>query len=218
MSGDVHVQFLERLRVKIPWSTQPYILVSARWCYLYRVVDKDGSTVDFMLTEKRDRAAALKFFNKAMGSSGIPEKINIDKSGSNTAALERINTLFFLCGLWHLLIEIRRIKYLNNMVEQDHRVIKRITKYTLGLNHSQPLKLPSPVLSYTACSKRTVAKCWQHTCMEAVLSTRSVASSRNRSSTDLLKNSTEPEHLDYSRPIRDSQNLNRFREKEESFH
>ena len=111
---------------------ETYIPVSGRWCYLYRAVDKDGNTVDFMLSEKRDRAAALKFFNKAMSSSGIPEKINIDKSGSNTAALERINTLFFLCGLWHLLIEIRRIKYLNNMVEQDHRGIKRITKYTLG--------------------------------------------------------------------------------------
>jgi putative transposase len=58
--------------------------------------------------------------------------VNIDKSGSNTAALERINTLLFMYGLWHLLIDVRRIKYLNNMVEQDHRGIKNITKYTLG--------------------------------------------------------------------------------------
>src|ERR1700722_5879363 len=62
----------------------------------------------------------------------MPEKVNIDKSGSNTAALERINNLLFIYGLWHLLIEVRRIKYLNNMVEQDHRGIKNITKYTLG--------------------------------------------------------------------------------------
>jgi putative transposase len=111
---------------------ETYIQVSGKWCYLYRAVDKDGDTVDFMLSEKRDRAAALKFFNKAIGSSGLPEKINIDKSGANTAALERINTLFFVYGMWHLLIEVRRIKYLNNMVEQDHRGIKRVTKYMLG--------------------------------------------------------------------------------------
>jgi len=87
---------------------ETYIVVSGRWVYLYRAVDRDGNTLDFLLSEKQDRAAALTFFNKAIGSSGIPEKINIDKSGSNTAALERINILFFLCGLWHLLIEIRK--------------------------------------------------------------------------------------------------------------
>jgi len=132
MSGDVHVQFSERLRVKIPWSTQPYIKVNGKWVYLYRAVDKEGKTIDFMLSERRDRPAVLKFFKKAIGSSGLPEKVNIDKSGSNTAALERINTLLFIHGLWHLLIEVRRIKYLNNMIEQDHRGIKNITKYTLG--------------------------------------------------------------------------------------
>ena len=88
MSGDVHVQFSERLRVKIPWSTQPYIKVNGKWVYLYRAVDKEGKTIDFMLSERRDRPAVLKFFKKAIGSSGLPEKVNIDKSGSNTAALE----------------------------------------------------------------------------------------------------------------------------------
>ncbi len=76
--------------------------------------------------------AVLKFFKTAIGSSGLPQKVNIDKSGSNTAALERINNLLFIFGLWHLLIEVRRVKYLNNMVEQDHRGIKNVTKYTLG--------------------------------------------------------------------------------------
>jgi len=111
---------------------ETYIKVNGKWVYLYRAVDKEGSTIDFMLSEKRDRPAVLKFFKKAIGSSGLPEKVNIDKSGSNTAALERINTLLFIHGLWHLLIEIRRIKYLNNMIEQDHRGIKNVTKYTLG--------------------------------------------------------------------------------------
>jgi len=111
---------------------ETYIKVNGKWVYLYRAVDKEGNTIDFMLSEKRDRPAVLQFFEKAIGSSGIPEKVNIDKSGSNTAALERINMLLFIHGFWHLLIEVRRIKYLNNMVEQDHRGIKNITKYTLG--------------------------------------------------------------------------------------
>ena len=85
-----------------------------------------------MLSEKRDRCSVLKFFKKAIGSSGLPQKVNIDKSGSNTAALERIDHLLFIFGLWHLLIEVQRVKYLNNRVEQDRRGIKSITKYTLG--------------------------------------------------------------------------------------
>ncbi|MGP2408152.1 IS6 family transposase [Yersinia sp. 2545 StPb PI] len=111
---------------------ETYIKVNGQWVYLYRAVDNDGHAIDFMLSETRDRAAVLRFFKKAIGASGFPEKVNIDKSGANTAALERINNLLFLYGLWPLLIEVRRIKYLNNLVRQDHRGIKNITKYTLG--------------------------------------------------------------------------------------
>jgi putative transposase len=59
-----------------------------------------------MLSETRDRPAVLKFFKKCIGSSGLQQKVNIDKSGSNTAALERINSLLFIHGLWHLLMEV----------------------------------------------------------------------------------------------------------------
>jgi putative transposase len=111
---------------------ETYINVGGKWVYLYRAVDKEGKTIDFMLSKKRDRKAVLKFFKKAIGSSGMPEKVNIDKSRSNTAALIRINDLLFLFGLWHLLIEVRRSKYLNNLVEQDHRGIKRVTKFNTG--------------------------------------------------------------------------------------
>jgi putative transposase len=62
----------------------------------------------------------------------MPEKVNVDKSGSNTAALNRINDLLFLFGLWHLIIEVRRVKYLNNMIEQDNRGIKKVVKVTTG--------------------------------------------------------------------------------------
>lgn len=111
---------------------ETYVKVNGKWVYLYRAVDKEGNTIDFMLSEQRDRRAVLKFFKKSIGSSGLPQKVNIDKSGSNTAGLERINNFLFLYGFWHLLIEVRRVKYLNNMVEQDHRGIKNITKFTLG--------------------------------------------------------------------------------------
>ncbi|NIH45816.1 IS6 family transposase [Enterobacter asburiae] len=111
---------------------ETYIKVNGKWVYLYRAVDNDGATIDFMLSETRDRPAVLSFFERAIGSSRFPEKVNFDKSGVNTAALERINNLLFFYGLWPLLIEVRRIKYLNNLVEQDHRSIKRITKSTLG--------------------------------------------------------------------------------------
>ncbi len=107
---------------------ETYIKVNGNWVYLYRAVDKQGATVDFMLSEKRDRPAVMKFFEKSIGSSGLPEKITIDKSGANTAAC----LMLFLAGIYCCFVEIRRIKYLNNMVEQDHRFIKKVTKYTLG--------------------------------------------------------------------------------------
>jgi putative transposase len=111
---------------------ETYIKVCGTWCFLYRAVDDDGKTIDFMLSELRARAAVLRFFNKAIGSRGIPEKVTINKSGATTAALDRINGLFFIYGLWQLLIEVRGIKYLNNRIEQDHRGIKNITNYRLG--------------------------------------------------------------------------------------
>ena len=69
-----------------------YIRVKGPWKYLYRAVDKAGHTVDFLLTAKRDRKAALRFLRKAIDQSGLPEKITIDKSGANTAAIDDYNT------------------------------------------------------------------------------------------------------------------------------
>jgi len=79
-----------------------------------------------MLTAKRDRKAALRFLRKAIGQHGVPEKITIDKSGANTAAIESFNAEH------EADIEIRQIKYLKNIVEQDHRAIKRVSRPTLG--------------------------------------------------------------------------------------
>ncbi|EHT97929.1 transposase [Pantoea stewartii subsp. stewartii DC283] len=67
------------------------IKVKGEWKYLYRAVDTDGQTIDFLLTAKRDAAAALRFFRKAIRHHGEPEVVTIDKSGANTAALATLN-------------------------------------------------------------------------------------------------------------------------------
>ena len=105
---------------------ETYVKVKGVWKYLYRAVDNTGATVDFLLTAKRDCKAALRFLRKAIRGNGTPEKITIDKSGANTAAIQCHNAET-KAG-----IEIRQIKYLNNIVEQDHRAIKQQTRPMLG--------------------------------------------------------------------------------------
>ena len=110
---------------------ETYIKVKGRWVYLYRAVDKHGQTLDFMLSETRDEAAATKFFAQAIGNNGWPDRVVIDKSGANNAGLENMNLLLAMHG-WCLLIEVLQVKYLNNIIEQDHRFIKRITRQMKG--------------------------------------------------------------------------------------
>ena len=121
-------QFRARKRpVGSSWRMdETYVRIKGVWKYLYRAVDKAGATVDFLLTAKRDRKAALRFLRQAIGQNGVPEKITIDKSGANTAAIESYNT-DHEAG-----IEIRQVKYLNNIVEQDHRAVKRLARPMLG--------------------------------------------------------------------------------------
>ncbi len=89
-------------------------------------MDKAGKTVDFLLTAKRDKAAANRFFDMTMRENGAPEKVTMDKSGANKAAIDDIND-----GLENSIV-VRQVKYLNNIVEQDHRAIKRVTRPMLG--------------------------------------------------------------------------------------
>jgi putative transposase len=88
----------------------------------YRAVDKAGQTVDFLLTVHRNKKAALRFFKKAVRQHGPPEKVTVDKSGTNTTALEALKQETGAT------IDIRPSKYLNNLVEQDHRAVKRIVR------------------------------------------------------------------------------------------
>jgi putative transposase len=107
-------------------ADETYIKIRGQWRYLYRAVDRSGQTIDFLLTARRDKQATLRFFRKAIRQHGLPDKVTIDKSGANAAA---IKTLQKETG--HK-IEVRQSKYLNNLIEQDHRAIKRIVRPMLG--------------------------------------------------------------------------------------
>ena len=102
------------------------VKVAGQWQYQYRVVDRDGHTIDFLLRSKRDTAAALRFLERAIALHGEPQVITIDKSGANTAPINDYTTEH------DAQIALRQSKYLDNIVEQDHRAIKRIVRPMLG--------------------------------------------------------------------------------------
>lgn len=110
---------------------ETYIRVKGQWVYLYRAVDKFGKTLDFMLSKRRNKPAAIKFFARAMEVNGLPRMIVIDKSAANTQGIKDINRMLKRFGCL-IPIEIVRVKYLNNLVEQDHCFIKRRVRLMLG--------------------------------------------------------------------------------------
>ena len=113
--------------VWVSWRMdETYIKIKGQWYYLYRAVDKTGQTIDFLLTEQRDERAATRFLTKAIRRHGVPEKITIDGSEAHAAAIKGDNAAHGTA------IIIRQIKYLNNVVEQDHRAVKRVTRPMLG--------------------------------------------------------------------------------------
>lgn len=124
-----------KLRVGKSWRMdETYIKVKGKWCYLYRAVDKSGNTVDFLLTKRRQRMSAQSFLIKAIVNNGKPKIINIDKSGSNIGAIRVYNQRSFSK------IVIRQCKYLNNIVEQDHRFIKWRILNGLGFKNFESAK------------------------------------------------------------------------------
>jgi putative transposase len=115
----IHKVRSNKLQVGKRWRMdETYIKVKGQWRYLYRAVDKQGNTADFLLTKRRQRISAQSFLIKAIQWDGVPEIINIDKSGSKIHAIRVYNKRCYTS------IEIRQRKYLNNIVEQDHRYIK----------------------------------------------------------------------------------------------
>jgi IS6 family transposase len=109
---------------------ETYIRVKGEWKYLYRAVDSNGNTIDFMLSAKRNKKAAKRFLKKALGSkhNQMPRAITVDKNPAYPSAVNELKNDRILPKN----VNLRQIKYLNNIVEQDHRSIKRIVRPMLG--------------------------------------------------------------------------------------
>ncbi|QRM33661.1 IS6 family transposase [Microvirga sp. VF16] len=109
---------------------ETYIRVKGEWVYLYRAVDASGQTIDFLLSPKRDAAAARRFFRKALRQSHSvnPRTITVDKNAAYPIAAKAMKRDG---ELWRF-AKLRQVKVLNNIVEQDHRRIKRLVRPGLG--------------------------------------------------------------------------------------
>jgi transposase-like protein len=107
---------------------ETYIRVKGEWKYLYRAVDKQGNTVDFLLSEHRDIAAAKSFFEKAIESQGTPDKITLDGYAAMHTAVRELKESAVLPTK----VCVRASKYLNNLIEQDHRRVKQRVYPMLG--------------------------------------------------------------------------------------
>jgi IS6 family transposase len=114
---------------------ETYIKVKGRWTYLYRAVDKTGQTIDFLLSAKRDAGAAKRFFRKALAQPHTvnPRTITVDKNACYPKAITGMkrDEQLWRCS------KLRQVKYLNNIIEQDHRRIKRLTRPGLGFGSFQ---------------------------------------------------------------------------------
>ena len=109
---------------------ETYIQVKGAWKYLYRAVDSRGNTLDFMLSAKRDGRAAARFFRKVLKAEHTqkPRVITVDKNAAYPVAIEALKADETLVAE----TELRQSKYMNNVIEQDHRNIKRLTKPMMG--------------------------------------------------------------------------------------
>jgi transposase, IS6 family len=109
------------------WRTdETYTKVKGVWKYLYSAVDSEGNTLDFMLGAKRDGKAAARFFRKVLKANYVtqPRVINVDKNATYPVVIERLKSEQALAAK----TELRQVKYLKNLIDQDHRNIKRIVK------------------------------------------------------------------------------------------
>lgn len=109
---------------------ETYISVKGEWKYLYRAVDSEGNILDFMLSAKRDVRAAERFLRKALKASHNqePRVINVDKNAAYPPAIDELKADQTLPET----TELRPVKYLNNIVEQDHQFIKRLVNPGIG--------------------------------------------------------------------------------------
>jgi transposase-like protein len=112
---------------------ETYVKIRGVWFYLYRAVDKQGSTVDFFLSPKRDVNAAKAFLRKAMKQQRVPSKITLDGYAASHRAVRELKA----SGELPQHVVVRSSKYLNNRIEQDHRRVKQRIRVMVGLKNSQ---------------------------------------------------------------------------------
>jgi len=107
---------------------ETYIKVKGKWVYLYRGVDKEGQTIDFYLSERRDIAAAKRFLQQAIEKRGVPQKITLDGYAASHEAVAELQEEKLLPAA----LVVRTNRYLNNLIEQDHRHVKQRVRPMLG--------------------------------------------------------------------------------------
>lgn len=107
---------------------ETYIKVRGQWVYLYRAVDREGRTVDFLLSKRRDVMAAKRFFSQATRQHGMPRVITLDGYAASHRAVAKLKA----AGTLPRRVRVRSCKYLNNIVEQDHRRIKQRIRPMIG--------------------------------------------------------------------------------------
>ncbi len=109
---------------------ETYIKIKKQWMYLYRAVDSEGNTLEFLLSPTRDAEAAQRFFLKTLGATHTTtlRVINVDKNAAYPRAIADLKA----AGILPQKVKLRQVKYLNNLIEQDHRFIKRLTKPGMG--------------------------------------------------------------------------------------
>jgi transposase-like protein len=114
-----------------PWrADETYVKLKGRWTYLYRAVDSRGRTIDFLLSAKRDVTAAKRYLRKALRQPHTvnPRTMTVDKDPSHLRGIVEMKEEGELCRRSRL----RQVKFLNNIVEQDHHRIKRLVRPELG--------------------------------------------------------------------------------------
>lgn len=104
--------------------------MNGKWKYIYRAVDSEGNTLDFMLSAKRNKKTAKRFLKKVLKAehNKQPRVINVDKKAAYPPAIDELKE----DQLLEEPSELRQVKYLNNLLEKDHRSVKKITSYGLG--------------------------------------------------------------------------------------
>jgi transposase, IS6 family len=114
---------------------ETYVKVKKVWMYLYRAVDSQGNTLEFLLSPTRDAQAAKRFFAKTLAAphTSTPRVITVDKNPTYPKALKELKAE----GILPDACELRQSKYLNNLLEQDHRFIKRLVKLGMGFFSSE---------------------------------------------------------------------------------